>query len=205
MFPSNYEYFKPIAVKPINLGNVSAEEADSIANKIIDAWDIEANRIIREYEESKSKKSFGGQLKSDFTNAAYRVGANQLLTMTKNMIVNYTRNHCNEEGKIRAMSDLLDTDIGKAVMGMFVGYVISQIPQADNNPKVARILKEFRVAGLTVIGNSAFESILSGVMVPALTSAFQTIDESEKNTVPSLEEQISNEETNKTTNIISVK
>jgi hypothetical protein len=119
------------------------------------------------------------QLTSDAINAAYRVGANQLLSLTKNILVQRMRHRLSEESKIEVFVEMLDTEVGKALMGMFVGTAISQLPQVKNHPRTERLLKELRVSGMATLGNSAIESLFSAAL-PALTEVLVNADKENK-------------------------
>ncbi len=174
--------------KIIDFGEVSQEKFESILQQVSKAW----GRDIAPLLEDKHL-TFKEQFKADITNAAYRVGSKQLLTATKNFIVQYARNSCNEEGKIRSLVELLDTEIGTALMAMFIGLSVSQIPQLAESPKMQRILKEFRVNGMATVGNSAVEAVFTS-MLPVVVSALQGIEKAQTiekvETSSSLEEDL---------------
>jgi hypothetical protein len=187
----------PLQFKVFDLGEVSPAKFESIMQQISEAW----GKTVAPLMDDKPK-TFKDQFKSDITNAAYRVGSTQLISATKTFLVQYLRKSCSEESKIRMLSEMLDTEIGSALMSVFIGMAVSQIPQLANNPKMQRILKEFRVSGMTTVGNSAVEALMSS-MLPTITSALQSLEktdikEIEAKSSSSLEEDIVNAELQET-------
>lgn len=163
----------PAFIKIIDLGEMSPAQVSSIMEIIQKAWGKEIAPML-----NRQPVSFKDQIKSDFTNAAYRVGATQILNTTKNFFIQYARKSCSEESKVSAVIELLDTEIGTALMAMFIGLSVSQIPQLANNPKMQKILKEFRVGGMATIGNSAVEALVSN-MLPVISSALNGLEKAD--------------------------
>lgn len=175
--------------KVIDLGEIPSEKFEEILRQMSKAWgrDIAPLLII------DKPRTFKEQMKSDLTNAAYRVGSKQILVATKNFLVQYARKTLADESKIKAIAELLDTEIGTALMAMFIGTAVSSIPQLSNNPKMNRILKEFRVSGMSTIGNAAVQSVMASVL-PVIGSALQGLEKVESTQIAeeltSLEEEM---------------
>jgi hypothetical protein len=60
------------------------------------------------------------------------------------------------------MAGMLDTEFGRSILAMTVGYGLSQFQQ--ENPKVQRFAKECRVNGLTAAGNEIFSTVVKAGM-----------------------------------------
>lgn len=158
--------------KILNLENVSQEQIQKIFDNINTLLNGE---IEHSADEKLEKPSFKTQLKSDAINAAYRIGSKQLITLTKNIILQQVRLSLSEESKVKVMADLLETEVGTAITTTLIGIVVSRIPQLSNSPKINRILKEFRVSGMTTIANSTLEALVSG-MLPVITLALNDLE-----------------------------
>ena len=162
--------------KVVDIGTISPEKFQAIFDEVHKLW---AKDMIGLMEQEKSPSTFKEQFKADLTNAAYRVGSKQILQLTKNCIVQYARKSCSDEGKIALIVDLLDTELGTAITSTLIATMVSQLPQLKNHPRMRRILKEFRVSGLTTVGNSAVETVMAGLL-PVIGSALQGIEEQKK-------------------------
>ncbi len=134
-------------------------------------------------------KTFQQQVKADLGNAAYRVFANQMLSLTKNVLVQYSRKIFNEDSKILMFTDFLDTEIGKGIMGIFLGYAVPQVPGLPDDPRVVRLLKELRVCGMATVGNEAVDSLVQNIL-PLIASALSNIEEKQDSILQHLEESV---------------
>lgn len=172
---------------------IKVEDIDNLSeNKIIKALEEISRSLSQDLSGSFTGKDLKGftifelpkrpvksRLTSDAINAAYRVGANQLLSLTKNILVQRMRLHFSEESKVRILVEMLDTEVGKALMGMFIGAAISQMPQVQSHPKTERLLKELRVSGMATLGNSAVESLFTAAL-PTITQALVNAEQANK-------------------------
>lgn len=146
---------------------------------------IKNNLLLLSYFEDmcalfdKPKLTFKEQLSKEFTDASYRVASTQLLTIGKNLIVQQMRNSSVEDGKIRFVADFLDTELGQAFIGMFIGATISQLSQLNDSSRTLRLLKEFRVSGMTTVGNEFVEALLVGIL-PTLTNTLSDPKDNEE-------------------------
>lgn len=148
------------------------EQISDIFKKINESWNREVAPIL-----SKPESSF----KSDLKNAAYRVTAKQLLTLTKAFFIEYARKNLSDESKMRAVVELLDTELGTAFTSYFIGFGLSQIPNLENNPKAKRLLKEFRVNGMATAGNNVAEALITSLL-PIIHSTLEGISKVEQDT-----------------------
>lgn len=101
---------------------------------------------------------FMGMIKVDAENAAYRVAATQISNGTKGAILAIMEKQGHGSDRIKAISDLLDTEFGTALISLLVGAGLTYAPHISEDPRVARLAGEFRVNGMATAGNAIFET-----------------------------------------------
>jgi hypothetical protein len=122
------------------------------------------------------KLTFRQMMGQDMTNASYRVAANQLTKGTKKAILSLMEKQGQRQGHIRALSDLLDTEAGSAMVGMLLGMGLTYLPQVSNSPRAQRLAQEFRVGSMSKAGNAAM-NIMTEHFIPVITSALSGLPE----------------------------
>ena len=117
---------------------------------------------------------FLGMMKTDAENAAYRVAATQITSGTKAAILTIMEKQGSGSDKLKAVSDMLDTEFGNALISMLVGMGLTYAPKISEDPRVIRLAGEFRTNGIAVAGNAvmgvAFEHLL-----PVITNALSAL------------------------------
>lgn len=139
----------------------------------------ELDKAFKRITDTSPRSTFKEQLKEDTTNTAYRIVARQLMTLTSNLLLNQMRKHGEEDGKVQMIASILATDFGEAILQMILGGALSQLSYTNKSPKLARLLKEFRIAGMTTIGNEIVENIIQSLL-PVLNEAFSDKEDAEK-------------------------
>lgn len=115
-------------------------------------------------------------LKADLKKAGYRIVAKQTLRITHGTIVNALKKAGAPNGNIEALSNVLDTEYGKAAIAIVVGIGLEQVKgslpssmvdpnETVSNPgHVTNIAKEFRISGMTIAGNELIETIFKSAL-----------------------------------------
>lgn len=134
-----------------------------------------------------SKKPLMEMFKEDTVDGAYRSASNQITKGTKAAILSQLSKNTSSEG-IAAVSNLLDTEMGGAVMSMLIGMGLTYAPVISEDPRAARLAKEFRVSGISVGMDQ-----LVGLAITTLMPAFQEAMKS----LPSVEVAVKPAKTNK--------
>lgn len=103
-------------------------------------------------------------LKSDAKEAAYRVVGTQLLLTAKNGLLNVLRKRGINNKYVNTVSDFLETDIGSALLSTGVGVAVSYLPAFKKDTRAQTIAKEFRVAGIVVLGNLIVDRTVGDIL-----------------------------------------
>lgn len=119
---------------------------------------------------------FVGMVKGDFGNAGYRVTANQLTKATKTALVNALNAKGAKKAQVKAISEVLDSEAGSALIAVALGMALTYVPMISDNPKAAVLAKEFRVGGMTTAGNALIGQVTDTVF-PAVMKALNTLPE----------------------------
>lgn len=99
------------------------------------------------------------QLKTEATNAGYRVAAKQGLNLSHTAVIAVLDKTGQSDGKIKSM---LNTEFGKAFLSLGLGFGISQIP--TTNPHVVKIGEELRIGAMSDAGNEIISAIIAAVL-----------------------------------------
>lgn len=126
--------------------------------------------------------SIVNMMKSDATEAGYRVAAKQATNGVKKVCV---RLAAGKQGKgmkksqVNALASFLDTEIGEALIGIGLGIGLQYTPGLNGMPKVTRLAREFRIGGITTAGNMAMEAVKEYI-VPAVMETLKGLPEEEE-------------------------
>ena len=131
-----------------------------------DCVSISLDKNIKE-----DKKTFVDMIKSDARKAVYRVGATQMMKALKASIIALLQSTGKDNQTIQTISELLDSDIGVAILSCICGYSITEL--VDNNEIASKLSQELRVYGITLAGNAAFETLfglITSSIIPIIKS-----------------------------------
>ena len=113
----------------------------------------------KEIKNMNKEITFMDMLKADTTNAAYRIASTQITNGTKAAILAVMEKQGQDSDRIRAISDLLDTEFGSALVSLVVGLGLTYAPHISQDTRVQRLAGEFRVNGMATAGNAVFETV----------------------------------------------
>lgn len=128
----------------------------------------------RNMEDKKETKTFIEMMKGDATNAAYRVAANQMTKGVKSGILAMLEKNGSDGTKLKAVSEMLDTELGAAVVSMILGMALTYVPHVSNDPRAQRLAGEFRVEGMAKAGNTIMDAAIEHFL-PVLTGALNSL------------------------------
>ena len=146
------------------------------------------------------------KLKSESKEAAYRVAGTQLLKAAKHSLLTVLRNRNVENKYLESVSNFLDTEIGTAVLSTIVGFVLTNFPAFKQDKRAQSIAKEFRVGGISLIGNLLADKAM-GSLLPEMSrilkllpdggnkSSGLRLEDLTNSLFPSFEEQVQDTET----------
>lgn len=105
-------------------------------------------------------------LKSDAVSATYRVAGTQIILGAKNGLLKVLQKRGVNNKHLNSVSEFLDTEVGGALLSTAVGVAL---PLVKPGKMTNNIAKEFRVGGLSVLGNMLVERTV-GDVVPVVKS-----------------------------------
>lgn len=129
-------------------------------------------------EDTNMKPSFTDNLKSNATDAAYRVGAKQAGKAVKAALVKALEKNGVDGGKVQAFASFLDTDIGLAMIMGLIGTVAPHIPKLGEDPRLQRLANEMQTEGMAIAGNMVADEVLS-YLGPALKGVIDNLPAAE--------------------------
>jgi len=137
---------------------------------------IKNEDVLEEKEESGLKK--------EAVKAAYRVAANQISKAVKTGLVTLMQKKGMDDYKLGHLREVLDTEIGDALISVSVGYILS-MDKFSENEKAVKLANEFRVEGMATAGNvivdSAINYILPSIMKETDGMKFRIEDTTNEN------------------------
>lgn len=119
---------------------------------------------------------FMGMVKIDAENAAYRVAAKQISNGVKGAILAILEKQGSGSDKVKAISEMLDTEFGTALIDLVAGMGLTYAPKISEDSRVQRLAGEFRVEGMATAGNAIFD-IASQHLLPVVMQAIASLPE----------------------------
>lgn len=156
---------------------VMKRKAKPVTNKFVEPKKINNNQVNSTKEISKmgtKEMGFMGMVKADAENAAYRIAATQISNGTKGAILAIMEKQGQGSDRVKAVSDLLDTEFGTALISLLVGAGLTYAPHISEDARVQRLAGEFRVNGMATAGNAIFETATQHFL-PVIMSAISSL------------------------------
>lgn len=125
------------------------------------------------------KPSFMDKLKVNAEDAAYRVAATQMTSGTKAAILAIMEKQGQGSERIKAISEMLDTEVGSALVAGLLGLGLQYAPMVSEDPRAQRLADEFQVAGMATVGN-AVVGIAMEHFVPVVMGALSSLPQPTK-------------------------
>lgn len=137
---------------------------ENAINKIKQNNKEKDNTVNKMSNEVTTKDKFFDMVKKDGINAGYRVVSTQIVKGMKGAILKLLESRGTDGGKLQMFSEMLDTEIGEAVISMMLGFGMNYAPVISEDPRVQKLAEEFRTNGMATAGNAvvgvAMESFL---------------------------------------------
>jgi hypothetical protein len=140
-------------------------------NKTTKTTKKKENKVMSDTTE---KPSFMEMVKGDATKAAYRVAGTQMSKGVKQGILKLMQAKGLDDGKLAAVSELLETEIGTAIVAAILGVGLNYVPKLSEDPRVQKLGEEFRVQAMTTVGNEVIGAAIEHFL-PAITSALSSL------------------------------
>jgi hypothetical protein len=143
-------------------------------------WLIRSDKAFNKLEkkenkmENKDKQSFMEMMKGDATNAAYRVASNQMTKGIKAGILKVMEKQGMGNDKIKALSEMLDSEFGTSLVSLLIGLGLTYVPHISNDPRAQKLATEFRTEGIATAGNMVFDVAIEHFL-PVITGALNAL------------------------------
>lgn len=142
----------------------------------------------------KASDNFTSMIKSDLKDTAYRIAVAQLTKAAKSAILMALQSQGSKKSQINAITSMLDTEMGSAVLSVIIGLFLTYAPSISDNAKAKILAEEFRVAGITIAGNELADVLFTNVL-PVLIQAVSSLPKEEtKLRIEEPKEELSQEE-----------
>jgi hypothetical protein len=128
-------------------------------------------------------------LKKDAKNASYKLVAVKSAELLKNSIVSIVERKTDSD-KARSFAKFLDTDVGLSFINILMGVIIESVPQIKENKNSSRLGEEFRVNGMSIAGNAAFDKVFSDLL-PQVMSVITSLPEEKVRVLPEASKSVS--------------
>lgn len=114
--------------------------------------------------------------KDEAPEIAYRVTANQLVKTTKQCALLGIQAKGGNSETVKTMTELMNTEAGDVAISGLLMLLCMYTPQLNENPKVKRLAKEFRVSGVAT-GANAILDVARELLLPGLLDAIKKLPE----------------------------
>ncbi len=125
-----------------------------------------------------AKPDFLKMMKGDGVDAAYRVGANQMVRGLQGAVVKVVESQGGKSETVKAASELLDSEFGKSVLGYTAGLALTYAPVISEDERAKRLAEEFRVGGMATAGNAIIDNLMATIL-PILQETLSHLPEAE--------------------------
>jgi predicted DNA-binding antitoxin AbrB/MazE fold protein len=131
-------------------------------------WYLDTDSTILETEDKMEEKNFVGMVKSDATEAAYRVASKQMTKGVRAGLLRLFKDRGADDSKLKVIEELLDSEVGMSVISLLLGYGTAYIPGGlGEDPRVQKLSKEFRIEGMATAGNMVADTLMT-YLAPAV-------------------------------------
>lgn len=165
---------KDIIIQKITTRDQELEDIKNSKKK--EAIENHPMNTLTNNQESSKEKTFTQKLKEDMEEAAYRLSAAEFTSAMKSAVLLLFKDKGMKDEKLSLLKELLEDEMGDAIISAILGYGLAYAPieQFKNDPRVLKIAKEFRVAGLTTTGSKIL-GVAKEYFLPALMTAYEKL------------------------------
>lgn len=169
---------------PGSMSSVAMEFREEVAkanglNRFIwlDTSSMNAIKISDKKVKTKraEKQTFVEMLKDDASEAAYRVASAKIAESVRNMLALAIMAQLGGNKYADTVTMILNTPMGVALVQSTAGYALTYAPDKfSGDPRIQRLAKEFRVAGMATAGGVVADKIFSQ-LEPLLEQALEML------------------------------
>jgi len=157
------------------IGLLDIQQTDYLVlqNKLI-ATQLELNKLTR--NKTMNKETMIETVKSDATDAGYRVAGKQLVKLVRDPLAATVARHLGPEDESLRMrvSEFLTTDVGTAMLAGMLSAGLSALP--NQNETVQKLARELRVQGMSDMGNMLAD-VLTGPLMQVVSTYLKDMPE----------------------------
>jgi len=138
------------------------------------SWAKMRSSVRSNGKEGSRMENFKKMVTDDTIEAGYRMAGRQMTKGVKGGLLLLMKNNGADDGKLAAIKEVMDTEIGDAVISTLLGYTLTYVPQLQKDPRAVKLAEEFRVAGMATAGNLALDTA-GEYFLPAITDAMSKL------------------------------
>lgn len=112
--------------------------------------------------------------------AAYRTAGRKITKEASKALLKVIKSKGTEEGVIKVMSSVLDSELGEALIGGALGIALLNIPKINKDIRVQRIAEEFQIESSSVVIDLLIGELL-GFITPILETTIKSLPEESSN------------------------
>ncbi len=137
-------------------------------------WWVNGKRVNSPNDLIKEINSGIGSFKNEMNKAVYRSVSCQLTNLIKSNIISFMKENGTDKNKLDIVAELLNTTGGTAMVSAMLGIGLPYVPKIGEDPRVAVLAEEFRVAGYSVAMNAVFSALMQYI-APEIIKAMKTL------------------------------
>lgn len=99
-------------------------------------------------------------LKSDGKKAAWRTFAKQIPKAARAGLLAFMKAKGAKKAWIKTASEMMDTEMGRAVISLMLGWAIYAIPALRKDPRAAALAEEWRVEAMSTVGDELIQEAM---------------------------------------------
>lgn len=178
--------FSLVGASPSNLAEVINHIKNNTFRSLPGMTEFRKNKLLKKgYKEiimsspkpQSEELSFWENFKQEEApEIAYRVTANQLVKTTKQCALLGIQAKGGNSETVKTMTELMNTEAGDVAISGMLMLLCMYTPQLNQNPKVKRLAKEFRVSGVAT-GANALLDVARELLLPGLLEALKKLPE----------------------------
>jgi len=146
---------------------------------IISKKELKGEQTMAPVSDKDKQASLVDMLKGDAHSAMYRATASQITKGTKATILKLMEQQGQDSLKVKAISDLMETKAGDALVSVMIGMLLHYLPKISEDARAQKLSTEFRINGMS-IGIEAAMELVVGNFLPMFQEAIASLPQEEK-------------------------
>lgn len=182
-------------LKDCNLPKYSQDKHRLVSlNSYIKACKVNKNLLKKGAQKMSNNSTttpngFVDMFKDDLQEAGWRVASAQFTKVVKSGILACMKDKGMEEGKLGVVKEILESEIGNAIIASLLGYGLNYVPGLKEDKRIIKLASEFRVSGMATVGNEVMGYAMT-YLLPAVQDAMKALPPLPEEDVKHVEEKV---------------